>query len=73
MTKNDIIKDCESIIKEIKLENKDLKIEFIDVKSNNFTKNKLLLIKDKDRIIATKKYIGGPKEFKLKYQENKFL
>lgn len=74
MTKEDIIKDCEKIIYEIKLQNEDLKIKFISMDDNGFVESKKLIIQDQtNKIIVMKDYIGGPKDFKLKYKNNKFI
>ena len=66
-----ILKDCENIIKEIK-ENEVI-IRFLTSESNDFTKKKQLLIYDKSgRIIVTKDYSGGLEDFQIKYKNNKF-
>lgn len=68
---DNIIKDCESIIKEIK-EN-EVTIRFVTSESNDFTKKKQLLIYDKSgRIIVMKDYSGGPEDFQIKYKNSKF-
>lgn len=68
---DNIIKDCENIIKEIK--NDDLTIRFITSDSKDFVKKKQLLMYDKSgRIIVMKDYAGGPEDFSIKYKNGKF-
>lgn len=73
MTKEDIIKDCEKIIKEINFTKNELKIKFITTNDNDFTKKKQLIMQDKDnKIIVMKEYLGGPEDFSVKYKNSKF-
>lgn len=74
MTKQDIIKDCEKIIKEINYTNKSLKIQFKTENNNSFTKKKRLLLKnDNKEIVVIKDYISDIEDFEVNYKNNKFF
>lgn len=70
---NDILKDCEKIIKEINIKG-NLKIKFITSNDNSFVKKKQLFIYDSEgKIIVIKEYAGGPSDFEINYKNGKFI